>query len=39
MDPALRSRIIEAVRAPLQAGLTSSGVALGASCWIVTASA
>ena len=39
MDPALRSRIIEAVRAPLQAALTSSGVALGASCWIVTASA
>jgi SAM-dependent methyltransferase len=39
MDPTLRARIVEAVRAPLQAGLTAAGVALGASCWIVHASA
>jgi SAM-dependent methyltransferase len=39
IDPALRARIVAAVRAPLQAALTPSGVTLGASCWIVHATA
>jgi SAM-dependent methyltransferase len=39
VDPALRERIIAAVRVPLQAALTPSGIALGASCWIVHAAA
>jgi SAM-dependent methyltransferase len=39
IDPAVRERIIAAVRAPLQAALTAGGVALGASCWIVHATA
>jgi SAM-dependent methyltransferase len=39
IEPALRARIIAAVRAPLQAALTPSGVKLGASCWIVHAAA
>jgi SAM-dependent methyltransferase len=39
IDPGLRARVIAAVRVPLQAGLTPSGVTLGASCWIVHAAA
>src|SRR5512147_1712582 len=39
IDPALRARIMAAVRVPLQAALTPSGVTLGASCWIVHAAA
>jgi SAM-dependent methyltransferase len=39
IDPELRARTIAAVRAPLQAALTPSGVTLGASCWIVHAAA
>lgn len=39
VDPALRAKIIAAVREPLQAALTPSGVTLGASCWIVHATA
>ena len=39
LDPALRARIVEAVREPLQAAMTTGGVKLGASCWIAHASA
>jgi SAM-dependent methyltransferase len=39
MDPDTRSRIVAAVREPLQANLTAAGVALGAACWIVRAAA
>ena len=39
MDQSTRSRIVAAVREPLQANLTKAGVALGASCWIVRAAA
>jgi SAM-dependent methyltransferase len=37
VDPSTRSRIVAAVREPLQANLTKAGVALGAACWIVRA--
>jgi SAM-dependent methyltransferase len=39
LEPAQRSAIVEAVRAPLAANLKSHGVALGAACWIVRAAA
>lgn len=39
MDQSIRSRIVAAVREPLQANLTKSGVALDAACWIVRAAA
>ena len=39
VEPALRARIIDAVRAPLAANSKPSGVALGAACWIVRAAA
>jgi len=37
LEPALRTRILDAVRAPLEANLQPSGVKLGAACWIVRA--
>ncbi len=39
VDPATRARVVAAVREPLRANLTPAGVALGAACWIVRASA
>ena len=39
LEPALRARVVDAVRAPLAANLKPSGVALGAACWIVRAAA
>ena len=39
LDPAQRAPIVAAVRAPLQAALSPAGVVLGASCWIVHATA
>ncbi len=39
VDPATRARIVAAVREPLRDNLTAAGVALGATCWIVRASA
>jgi SAM-dependent methyltransferase len=39
VEPALRARIVDAVRAPLEASSKAAGVALGAACWIVRAAA
>ncbi len=39
IDPQQRAPIVAAVREPLQAALTPAGVALGAACWIVHATA
>jgi SAM-dependent methyltransferase len=39
LEPQLRSRIVAAVRTPIEANLKPTGVALGAACWIVRAAA